>query len=317
MSIDVKRLEDILISTERKLLDGHEDYLWMPSKRESAVTLVAHVDTVFKGRLRKNNIKLNGDIMRSNHKKRGLGGDDRAGVYICHVLAEKLDCNIILTDMEEVGCIGSMELAQNTKLCSEINKRSLCLVGVDRMGVGEVVSYDDCGESDNLLTLFECMGFTKNQGSFSDVTVLAPAIRLQAVNVSAGYWNEHTTREYISLPAMEHTITALGSIIKNIHKVGTPYVRHSLHFENLFGDHHIPPRRRGKRGKVERSKYAIINAWELAQGDMVELYPDEWYIVDNVDIRVGNVRVTCLDQDGVEVCGHFDIEGGVRVIEDW
>ncbi len=225
MRVKTAHFKQILSAEAHSLLQGNRDYLWIPPRRKAAVTLVAHVDTVFSRPPTSNDIIDNNGVWTSLGAKDGLGGDDRCGVYIATVLARKYDCGLLLTDDEEIGCLGAQALCENKALCKEIAKRTLCLIEVDRRGIGEVVNYDWGGESNELHKYVETRGFTAKQGSVSDVAYIAPAIARQAVNVSAGYMCEHTAAERIVIDAMEYTMARLSKIIVEIHNANKLFKR--------------------------------------------------------------------------------------------
>ena len=56
-------------------------------------------------------------------------------------------------------------------------------------------------------------GFQKAVGTFSDISVIAPALHVAAVNISAGYYCEHSRHEYVDLCVIEKNIELVGTMV--------------------------------------------------------------------------------------------------------
>jgi len=141
-----------------------------------------------------------------------LGGDDRCGVYIMLELIQRKikDYMYIFFFDEEIGCIGS------NKFNEKINPT--CFVGLDRCGFNDIALYGY--DNDELTKTFTNIGYEIKQGSITDVAVLAQKYGIACVNLSVGFFNEHTTSEFINLKAVEFTLdTVLNKNI--IHKITT------------------------------------------------------------------------------------------------
>ena len=52
----------------------------------------------------------------------------------------------------------------------------------------------------------EGFGFQEEFGTFSDISIIAPQLETAAVNISAGYYYEHSPREYIDLVHMMNNV---------------------------------------------------------------------------------------------------------------
>lgn len=98
--------------------------------------------------------------------------------------------------------MGARKFAKS-KLRPEVNY----IVELDRRGTNDAVFYN-CDNPD--FTEFVCsFGFEENYGSFSDISVVAPHLDTAAVNISAGYFNEHRLHEMIDTYAMCKTSSDL------------------------------------------------------------------------------------------------------------
>lgn len=167
------------------------------------VCLVAHLDTVHRS--------LPSTIYHDEEKcvlwaPEGIGGDDRCGVYaILKILEEGLKPHVIFTFDEEIGGLGAS--VASSMLNPELNY----MIEIDRRGKDDCVFYD-CANKD-FISYVEEFGFNCNWGTFSDISYLAPAWGCAAVNLSAGYLNEHTNQEIIRYDWLFDTIAKIKKML--------------------------------------------------------------------------------------------------------
>ena len=153
------------------------------------VLLVAHLDTVHREGVKIICYSKGGKILMS---PQGIGGDDRAGVYMILQLLKSHRCHVLFCEDEECGGVGAHNFAE-----SNIKPAVNYIIEFDRRGSNDAVFYDCANEE---FTQFVCgFGFEESIGSFSDISIVAPALGVAAVNLSAGYYNEHTAHEYINM----------------------------------------------------------------------------------------------------------------------
>lgn len=167
------------------------------------VMLVAHMDTVHKKPVNTICYSKDGNIVMSPE---GIGGDDRAGVYMILQIIKKHRCHVLFCEDEETGGIGAQKFAAGN-IRPEINY----MVELDRRGSNDAVFYDCSNpEFTEFVTGF---GFEEHMGSFSDISIIAPALKVAAVNISAGYYCEHSRHEYVDLRVMEKNIRLVGKMV--------------------------------------------------------------------------------------------------------
>ena len=82
---------------------------------------------------------------------------------------------------------------------------------LDRRGSEDCVFYE-CGNPD-FTKFVESYGFKTAYGSFSDISILAPAWGVAAANLSVGYYNEHMPIEYLRYDELENTILKVEHIL--------------------------------------------------------------------------------------------------------
>lgn len=177
-------------------------YLYAPGKLP--VLLVAHLDTVHREPVRDICRSDDGTILMS---PQGIGGDDRAGVYMALQILEQARCHILFCEDEETGGQGARKFTASG-LTPDVNY----IVEMDRRGHDDAVFYQcDNREFVDFITEF---GFQEAYGSFSDISVIAPHLGIAAVNISAGYYNEHRPYEHINLAHVEHNITRILEMVR-------------------------------------------------------------------------------------------------------
>ena len=179
------------------------------------VMLVAHLDTVHNEPVR--------DICVSNDKNilmspQGIGGDDRCGVFALVKIyrLSKIKPWLLFTCNEEIGGLGAK------KFCRAHNQRQLpkeldslkFIIEVDRKGNNDAVFYD-C-DNPNFEQYITGKGFTSAQGSFSDISLIAPELGVAAVNLSSGYHHAHTLHEFINRTELDYTISKVIDILSDL-----------------------------------------------------------------------------------------------------
>ncbi len=173
------------------------------------VLLVAHADTVYEGKKRRLAVEQAPDRKKMEvyydrqrgclWSPHGLGADDRAGVAaILEVLREGYRPSVLLTDGEESGGWGAEAAA------SALRPRVKLVIELDRRGKGQAVYYD-CANAD-LEEYITALGFQTERGIFTDISILCPKWGIAGVNLSIGYYNEHSTSEYFLEPSALYTI---------------------------------------------------------------------------------------------------------------
>lgn len=141
----------------------------------------------------------------------GLGADDRAGVFaILMLIKAGYRPSIIFLTQEEVGGDGAKRFVRDyPKPLTELN----FLVELDRRGINDAVYYN-CGNAD-FERFISSFGFVTELGIFSDICVIAPAWDIAAVNLSIGYFDEHSFHERLEYRKMFDTIEKVKKILEN------------------------------------------------------------------------------------------------------
>ncbi len=171
---------------------------------EIPVLLVAHLDTIHEHLVKTICYSRDGKVMMSPE---GIGGDDRAGVYMILQIIQKHPCHVLFCEDEETGGNGAREFAN-----AQIRPDANYIVEMDRRGSNDAVFYN-CDNPE--FVDFVCgFGFEEAHGSFSDIAVIAPRLGIAAVNISAGYYNEHRRHEYIDMEAFENNVARISQMVQ-------------------------------------------------------------------------------------------------------
>lgn len=148
----------------------------------------------------------------------GLGGDDRNGIIIILSLLEtyKGNLSVIFFQDEECGGYGSLLINE-----SEFEECSYG-IAIDRRGRHDVIfdTYTDKISSDAFKFLIS--GICKKHllrpadGMFTDAVNVSDRMRVSCINLSAGYYEPHTEKEYARLNDMMDIKNFILDIFKNV-----------------------------------------------------------------------------------------------------
>lgn len=157
------------------------------------VVLIAHLDTVFNDESR-NEMEIYHDTEQGVWwSPNGLGADDRAGVYMILQILEqtKLRPHILFTTDEETIATGADAVASiKNKLFKEVSY----VIELDRKGYQEAVYYD-C-DNKQFEAYINSFGFHTEDGTFTDISIICPKWEVAGVNLSVGYFWEHSYVEH-------------------------------------------------------------------------------------------------------------------------
>lgn len=141
----------------------------------------------------------------------GAGFDDKAGIFaILKIISDKqYRPTIVFTNEEEHLCMGAREFIKKFPQSPQPDLR--CIIELDRRGKADAVFYG-C-DNDKFKDYILDFGFNEKEGSYTDISFIAPAWDVAAVNFSIGYENEHSMGEYLDLNALEATICKTKRIL--------------------------------------------------------------------------------------------------------
>ena len=176
------------------------------------VLLVAHLDTVHEQPVKDICLSTDKNILMS---PQGIGGDDRCGVFALYKVYHdtKIKPWLLFTCDEEVGGLGAKAFCRAYKqhqLPNEFDQLKF-VIEIDRKGKIDAVYYHcDNPDFEDYIT---SKGFKTAQGSFSDISLIAPELGVAAVNLSCGYHHAHSLHEFINRSELNPTIDKVTDII--------------------------------------------------------------------------------------------------------
>lgn len=189
------------------------------------VLLVAHMDTVHKQCV-KTIVRKKGNIVSS---PQGIGGDDRCGIYMILNIIQKYHCSVLFTEDEEIGCVGARKFS-DTKYVKNLDVNYM--IELDRRGSKDAVFYSNGNKDFQEWICDKEIGFEKDTGSYSDICEIMETSGIAGVNLSCGYYKEHTLEEYVKIDEMETNINRVFKIIARECKEPWEYV---CSHKGLFG----------------------------------------------------------------------------------
>lgn len=179
---------------------------------QAPVMLVAHLDTVHEQPVKDICVSADRNILMS---PQGIGGDDRCGVFALVNIYQSAQIKpwLLFCCDEEIGGLGAKAFClahQQLQLPNELNNLKF-LIELDRKGKNDAVFYRcDNPDFEEYIT---GKGFKTAQGSFSDISLIAPELNIAAVNLSCGYYSAHTRHEYINRSHLDNTIQKVINIV--------------------------------------------------------------------------------------------------------
>ena len=273
----------------RRLNETHKSVVcgdgYVFAQGDFPVLLVAHLDTVHS---ELPYLIMYNKTQDSLSSPNGIGGDDRCGVYMIFEVLRKYNCSVLFCEDEEVGGVGA-RLFTKTDLADGLKFNYI--IEFDRRGSNDAVFYD-CDNPE--FTEFVTKEFYEEaHGSFSDISIVAPALGCAAVNLSCGYYNAHTKDEYVVLSEMYASIDAACKILERTTEDDKfEYIEAEYDYSGLYG---------GYYGHVEyyyiisyigdKDNYEYYDTWALSNyeaigrflydnpglsyNDIVEIYCDD------------------------------------------
>jgi len=185
-----------------------KQFLFVKGKRKDRVLLVAHADTVWDRHYEEHNTDEPKEITHTDGIIRningGLGADDRAGCAIVWLLKD-MGHSILITNGEEHGRCGSTWLMdENRDIADEINSNHQFVVQFDRRNSRDFKCYK-VGTDEFRAYVEANTGYSEPDPLFyTDIVTLCRDIT--GVNLSIGYYKEHTKKEYLSIKDWQNTL---------------------------------------------------------------------------------------------------------------
>lgn len=187
--------------------------------------VVSHIDTVH--RIEEFTVHEDNYILTAwdkNNEQTGIGGDDKAGVFVCLELLEHFDTiKAAFFVSEEIGCLGSYlsdpKFFKNVGYAIQFDAPFNNWVSQYSDGVqlfktdSEFFSkIDPIFESNLPRYSIRSLGYHP----YTDVSALKTLYNFSCVNYSVGYYNMHSKHEYVSIMDVDLCLRTAVQMIESL-----------------------------------------------------------------------------------------------------
>lgn len=168
------------------------------------------------------------------HQLQGLGADDKNGILICLECLAKYDAiKVAFFVGEEAGCTGSS--ACDLAFFSDCR----FIIEPDRRGSSDLITSMFCGDvcSEDFTKAIDAkkFGYEEEDGTVTDVgTLTERGVGISCLNLSCGYYEAHTDREFTVLSELENCLRFVQHIIENCTEV-YPFEYQSYSYGGYYG----------------------------------------------------------------------------------
>ena len=190
-----------------------KDTSFIAAKGNIPIVLAVHMDTVFDEKSRGRMMIFYDEKCRVFWSPMGLGADDRAGVAMILTLLDEtsLRPHLLFTTDEESKGDGAYQVAMRKEELFGNNIKYV--IQLDRQGYKECVFYQCPNKAfEKYINTF---GFITNYGTYTDISVICPEWNIAGVNLSVGYYYEHSYIEHFYLDSWIYTYKRVVEMLEN------------------------------------------------------------------------------------------------------
>lgn len=195
--------------------DGNDDFIYIPGKRSDRIVLVVHADTVF-AKSGQHKVLFENGIYSSGEYDVGIGADDRAGCAMLYLLKDS-GHSLLITNSEELGCLGSRSIRENhCEIFDELNNH-MYFLELDRRNSQDFKTYHLPVSKEFKRFIAQETGFKEAEPkSSTDITILCD--KICGVNLSVGYYYEHTRNEILVYNHWKHSLDVVTKLLEKPQK---------------------------------------------------------------------------------------------------
>lgn len=319
----MKKFEEILGFTQEKLKSYLSNYLcgvgykintgdgYVFAKGDIPVLLIAHMDTACNKQIPHTILKETTDQgIRFRADGTILGGDDRCGCWMIMNIIKKAKCSVLFLEDEEIGLVGAKKFAK-TKHIEFIKENISFMIELDRRGSNDCVYYSN--DNREFIKYIEAKTGTREAfGSSSDISSLMPATKIAGVNLSCGYYKEHTKEEYIMVSEMEDMMERVTDFLTSEEEFPPfEYVEKKYEYKQAsFGDYGWGNWYK-KKDRRFPNEVALDDMDELKLVATMSLDFEEMYDVNEINVT-GTSKADCWARLFLE-----NPEVSFDMIEEW
>ena len=201
-------------------IDAHDNLYVTKGKAEYYPCVVSHTDTVHDIYKDYEVIERRGNFFgfcSSKMEQVGVGGDDKVGMWVCLEMLRMYDnIKICFFAQEEIGCVGS-SMAE-PKFFEDVGFAFEC----DRKGNKDFVQNSSGVKmfgkkfKDKIMPVLKKFGYSIQEGGLTDVHEIAQAMDISCANMSCGYYNPHSSREYVNIKDAINTCRMVSKLINTL-----------------------------------------------------------------------------------------------------
>lgn len=232
----VSRNETLMIEYLKKVLteknyehtvDQHGNIYVTKGKAEFYPCFVSHTDTVHSIdhgltvlETKDGDVTILTGINKDTGNPSGIGGDDKCGVFLCLEMLDTLDnVKAAFFVSEEIGCLGSKhadpKFFENVGYAiqydsPEGDSMSFTLMGKELFGK----SSEFGGKVTDLILEHGVDKWAYHP--YTDVWQLIEKFNFSCLNLAAGYYNMHTSREYVIVEDVDNAFELGLKIVKSL-----------------------------------------------------------------------------------------------------
>lgn len=168
-------------------------------------------------------------VEKGSNKLTGCGGDNKAGVYVCLDLLDRLDVlKAVFFVAEEYGCFGSV-LADETFFDNVAYALQFDAPENDWVThyCNGVKLFDEDGDFYEIIQpiLEDYMGdYLLGKHPYTDVSVLGAFYDFSCINYSVGYYNMHSSNEYVKINFVEQAINIALEIVSSLGNIKYTFI---------------------------------------------------------------------------------------------
>lgn len=261
------------------------------------------------------NIRLYRD--KEQKVQTSLGADDKNGIWlILNLLKDEQKINFAFCHSEEIGGHGSKQIIEDEELATFIEGCRYGII-VDRRNAGDIIGYNNeyCLALDDRLEAFskeKGFNFKTTTGSVSDANQFSQLI--ECVNISCGYYEAHSSREYTNLNELWDTYLFCEAMLDdfNYHSVSPQRMR-------TFKKITKPPYKK-EETTYYKSTYSTNTLWYKKEEDEKKITQKEKETtlkgtpIGETNTRIGIDEKQWMMTEAVTYGGYYDDELAAYVL---
>jgi hypothetical protein len=263
-------------------LDEYKNIYIQKGKADVYPCLVAHTDTVHDIRKGFKVMDVDGVFFawdNVKHEQAGVGGDDKVGIYMClQALVDLPAVKVVFFRNEEVGCLGSKEA--HMPFFEDV----AFVLQADRKGSSDFINYSngvdlfDKEFKDAATPILDKYGYKICNGISTDVGQLKKnKLPVACANVSCGYYEAHTSREYVIQSEVENCYNLFIDLFAQLGdqrwlhelRVSTPTYHNTGHSYgyNSYGNNQYRGKKWGEHSSYKNLEHRVIGGKDYYIGE--------------------------------------------------